>query len=44
MDKKKNISEELSKEDMKKLRKWLRAELAEIWFDLYRKRASWSQG
>jgi len=44
MKKKNKIEEGLSKEDMKKLRKWLRAELAEIWFDLYRKRASWSQG
>ncbi len=44
MKKKNKIEEGLSKEDMQKLRKWLRAELAEIWFDLYRKRASWSQG
>tara|TARA_B100000902_G_C27265389_1_gene893234 strand:- start:81 stop:215 length:135 start_codon:yes stop_codon:yes gene_type:complete len=44
MKKKDKIEESISKEDMKKLKKWLRAELAEIWFDLYRKRASWSQG
>ena len=43
MSKKKKIKEELSKDDLKDIRKAIRIEIARIFFDLYRKRGTWNQ-
>ena len=41
MKQKTYITEELSKEDIKEIRKAIRIEIAKIFFDLYRKRGTW---
>jgi len=37
------ITEELDKDDMKAIRKMIRIEIARIFFDLYRKKGTWTQ-
>lgn len=37
------IKEELSPEDIAKLRELIRSEVSKIFFDLYRKRSTWSK-
>jgi hypothetical protein len=44
MKKKKTIlKEKLEKEDLARIRKIIRSEIAELFFDLYRKRTVWSK-
>ena len=40
---KKQIKEDLSAEDIKALKALIRKEVSKIFFDLYRKRSTWSQ-
>lgn len=40
---KKQIKEELTPEDIKALKAIIRKEVSKIFFDLYRKRSTWSQ-
>jgi len=40
---KKKISEEITKDDMKEIRRMIRIEVARIFFDLYRKKGVWAQ-
>jgi hypothetical protein len=40
---KQKINEEMSKEDVKQIREIIRNELAQIFFDLYRKKSVWSK-
>lgn len=40
--KSKTLSEEFSSEDISKLRALIRKEVANIFFDLYRKKSTWS--
>jgi len=40
---KRKINEELSNDDEKKVREIIRSELAQIFFDLYRKKTVWSK-
>jgi hypothetical protein len=40
---KQKINEELSDSDIKKVREIIRNELAQIFFDLYRKKTVWSK-
>jgi len=37
------IKEELDSKDLKMIRKIIRSEIAELFFDLYRKRTVWSK-
>jgi hypothetical protein len=39
----KKLNEELTSADIAKIRKLIRNEIAEMYFQLYRKRAIWSQ-
>jgi len=41
--KKQKINEKLEKEDLIRIRKIIRSEIAELFFDLYRKRTIWSK-
>ncbi len=43
MKRKRKINEELSKDDLDKVREIIRNELAQIFFDLYRKKSVWSK-
>ena len=43
MKEKQHIKEELSPDDMKKIRLAIRKEIARVFFDLYRKRTVWSK-
>ena len=43
MKRKKRINEELSTDDIKQVREIIRNELAQIFFDLYRKKSVWSK-
>ena len=43
MRKKRKINEELSKDDIDRVREIIRNELAQIFFDLYRKKSVWSK-
>ena len=40
---KKILKEKLETEDLKQIRKIIRSEIAELFFDLYRKRTVWSK-
>ena len=40
---KQKINEEISSEDIKQIREIIRNELAQIFFDLYRKKSVWSK-
>ena len=40
---KKIIKEELDSKDLARIRKIIRSEIAELFFDLYRKRTVWSK-
>ena len=40
---KKILKEKLQTEDLKQIRKIIRSEIAELFFDLYRKRTVWSK-
>jgi len=40
---KQKINEEISSEDIKKIREIIRNELAQVFFDLYRKKTVWSK-
>ena len=40
---KKKIQEEVTSQDMQKIRLMIRKELARIFFDLYRKRTTWEK-
>jgi hypothetical protein len=40
---KKKINEDLSDQDIRKIRRLIRNEIAEMYFMLYRKRAIWSK-
>jgi len=42
MKKKKQIKEELTADDVKAIRKAIRKEVAKIFFDLYRKKGTWT--
>ena len=41
--KKKNLQEKMAPEDLKAMRDIIRSEIAELFFDLYRKRAVWTK-
>ena len=41
--KKRKINEELSRDDIDRVREIIRSELAQIFFDLYRKKSVWSK-
>jgi hypothetical protein len=41
--KKKIVKEELESKDLARIRKIIRSEIAELFFDLYRKRTVWSK-
>ena len=41
--KRKLIKEKMSQEDLKAIRDIIRSEIAELFFDLYRKRAVWTK-
>ena len=43
MRKKRKINEELSNDDLDEVRKIIRSELAQIFFELYRKKSVWSK-
>jgi len=43
MKRKRRINEELSDDDVKRVREIIRMELAQIFFDLYRKKSVWSK-
>jgi len=43
MKKKKKINEKLESSDLTQIRKIIRQEIAELFFDLYRKRTVWSK-
>ena len=43
MAKKKKINEKLESEDLARIRKIIRSEIAELFFDLYRKRSTWER-
>ena len=43
MKKKKEINEKLESNDLTQIRKIIRQEIAELFFDLYRKRTVWSK-
>tara|TARA_B100001093_G_scaffold488970_1_gene526700 strand:+ start:15303 stop:15437 length:135 start_codon:yes stop_codon:yes gene_type:complete len=43
MKEKKKIQEEVTPQDMQKIRIVIRKELARIFFDLYRKRTTWEK-
>ncbi len=43
MRRKRKINEELSKEDVDEIRKVIRSEIAQIFFELYRKKSVWSK-
>ena len=43
MRKKRKINEELSNDDLDEVRKIIRSELAQIFFELYRKKQVWSK-
>jgi len=43
MNKRKRLNEKLESEDISKIRALIRAEIAELWFELYRKRTIWSK-
>ncbi len=43
MKKKRKINEELSRDDIDRVREIIRNELAQIFFDLYRKKNVWSK-
>jgi|TARA_Y100000389_G_C17258142_1_gene411592 hypothetical protein len=42
MKEKQHIKEELSPDDMKKIRLAIRKEIARVFFDLYRKKGAWT--
>ena len=41
--KKRKINEEISKDDLDEIRKVIRSEIAQIFFELYRKKSVWSK-
>ncbi len=41
--KKRKINEEISKDDLDEIRKLIRSEIAQIFFELYRKKSVWSK-
>ncbi len=41
--KKRKINEEMSKDDLDEIRKVIRSEIAQIFFELYRKKSVWSK-
>tara|TARA_A100001015_G_C14349948_1_gene466356 strand:- start:274 stop:408 length:135 start_codon:yes stop_codon:yes gene_type:complete len=43
MKTKKKIQEEVTPQDMQKIRQVIRKEIARIFFDLYRKRTTWEK-
>tara|TARA_R100000458_G_C8263185_1_gene238503 strand:+ start:1081 stop:1215 length:135 start_codon:yes stop_codon:yes gene_type:complete len=43
MRRKRKINEELSDNDLDKIRTLIRSEIAQIFFDLYRKKSTWSK-
>ena len=43
MRRKRKINEEISKDDLDEIRKVIRSEIAQIFFELYRKKSVWSK-
>ena len=43
MKRKRKINEEISKDDLDEIRKVIRSEIAQIFFELYRKKSVWSK-